>query len=47
MTASIDFLIGFSCFSMVILLYLLHELVEVLKALLETLRESLKELQNE
>jgi len=42
-----SFLVGFSCCSMVILLYLFYELVEVLKALLETLRESLEELQDE
>ena len=47
MIVSIDFLIGFSCCSMVVALYLLHELVEVLKALIELLRESLQELQDD
>lgn len=45
MNTSIDFLIGFSCSCMVVALYLFHELVEVLKVLIELLRESLQELQ--
>lgn len=42
-----DFLIGFCCCSMVVLLYLLHELVEVMKVLIEMLRESFEELREE
>lgn len=42
-----DFLIGFCCCSMVALLYLLYELVEVWKTLIEILRESFEELREE
>ncbi len=47
MTVSFDFLAGFICCGMVVSLYLLHELVGVLKALVEMLRESLEELRDE
>lgn len=42
-----DFLIGFCCCSMVVFLYLLHELVEVMKVLIAMLRESFEELREE
>jgi hypothetical protein len=44
MTGSFEFLAGFTCCSMVVALYLLHELVEGGKALVLMLRESLEEL---
>ena len=44
MTVSFEFLAGFTCCSMVVFLYLLHELVEVGTALVLLLRESLEEL---
>jgi len=47
MAASTDFMIGFSCFSMVALLYILYEFVQTFKELVEVLRESLEELQDE
>lgn len=47
MIASYDFLAGFTCCSMVVALYLLHELVEVGKALVSMLRESLEELRED
>lgn len=45
MTAS--FLVGFSCCSMVILLYLLYEFIEAFKELVSILRESLEKLRDE
>ena len=47
MTVSFEFLAGFTCCSMVVFLYLIHELVEVGKALVLLLRESLEELGEE
>lgn len=47
MTASFDFLVGFSCCGMVILLYLLYELLQVSRELVSLLRESLEELRDE
>lgn len=47
MTVSFEFLAGFTCCSMVVALYLLHELVEVGRALVSMLRESLEELGEE
>lgn len=47
MTASLDFLIGFTCCSMVAALYLLYEIVGVLKALIEIMQETLEELRDE
>lgn len=47
MTVSVDFLIGFSCCSMVIFLYLLYEFIQVIKELVLILRESLEELRDE
>jgi len=47
MTASLDFLIGFTCFSMVALLYIMYEFVQAFKELVAVLRESLEELQDE
>lgn len=44
MTAS--FLVGFSCCSMVILLYLLYEFIQLFRELLSILRESLEELRD-
>lgn len=45
MTAS--FLVGFSCCSMVILLYLLYEFIQLFRELLSILRESLEELRED
>lgn len=48
MTAlSIDFVLGFSCLGLAVLLYLLYELVQVARELVSMLRESLEELRNE
>lgn len=47
MTVSHDFLVNFICCSITVLLYLLHELVEVLKVLVEMLRECLEELRED
>lgn len=44
MTAS--FLVGFSCCSIVILLYLLYEFIQLFRELLSILRESLEELRD-
>lgn len=46
-TLSFDFLIGFSCCSMVVAIYLLYEFLQVIKELVLILRESLEELRNE
>lgn len=45
MTAS--FLVGFSCCSIVILLFLLYQLLQVARELVLILRESLEELRKE
>lgn len=42
MTASFELLVGFSCCSMVILLYLLYQFIEVFKELVSILREFLE-----
>ena len=42
-----SFMVGFTCCSMVVFLYLFHELVMVLKALVVILQESLDELRND
>lgn len=42
-----NFVAGFTCCSMVVFLYLFHELVMVLKALVAILQESLDELHDE
>lgn len=47
MNTSIDFLIGFSCCSMVILLYLLNEFIKVFQEWVSILRETLEELRDE
>ncbi len=47
MTASSDFIVGFMCCGLVVLLYLLYELIELLREFVLILRESLEELRNE
>ena len=47
MTAPLDFLVGFTCCSMVVLLYLLNEFIQVLRELVSVLRESLEELRED
>lgn len=47
MTASFEFMVGFTCCSMVVGLYLLYEMVGALKALIEIMRETLEELKDE
>lgn len=47
MTVSADFLVGFTCCSMVVFLYLLYEFIQVIRELVVILRESLEELRGE
>lgn len=47
MTVPFDFLVGFTCCSMVVGLYLLYEMVGAVKALVEIMRECLEELREE
>ncbi len=43
MPASFEFFLGFSCFGIVALLYLLNEFIGLLRELVELLREELKD----
>lgn len=43
MTASPDFILGLSCFGLITLAYLLHELIEVLKEYVSVLKEILED----
>lgn len=43
MTASFDFLVGFSCCSMVILLYLLYQFIEVFREFVSVLKEFIED----
>lgn len=48
MTApSIEFVLGFSCLGIAVLLYLAYEFIGLFRELLVILRESLEELRNE
>lgn len=47
MTVPLDFLLGFSCCCMVILLYLLYEFIQLFRELVSILRESLEELRKD
>lgn len=47
MTASLDFVLGFSCLGLGILLYLTYEFIGLFRELLMILRELLEELRNE
>lgn len=46
-TPSIDFVLGFSCLGIVVLLYLAYEFIGLFRELLMILRELLEELRNE
>lgn len=46
-TSSIDFVLGFSCLGIIVLLYLAYEFIELFRELLMILRELLEELRNE
>lgn len=47
MTASLDFVLGFSSLGIILLLYLTYEFIGLFRELLMILRELLEELRNE